>query len=122
VSVGVLYPTAEHAFHAQKFTDGSVISEIVRATSRVKAFQLAGEYKKNRRADWGEIKLRVMEEIIRAKISQHEEVLGALLNTGDQEIVEDSLSDFWGSGCDGFGQNQFGKLLMKIRRELKSSQ
>lgn len=47
--------------------------------------------------------------------------------TGDEELVEDSVQNsdpahrdaFWGNGPDGTGKNMLGKILMKIREELK---
>jgi predicted NAD-dependent protein-ADP-ribosyltransferase YbiA (DUF1768 family) len=43
----------------------------------------------------------------------------ALLSTKNEEIVEDNPNNsFWGNGKDGKGENQMGKILMKIRSEL----
>lgn len=41
----------------------------------------------------------------------------------DREIVEDSpIDSYWGCGADGLGKNMLGKLLMKLREELKNEQ
>ena len=43
-----------------------------------------------------------------------------LLDTGDRKLVEHMNWDsYWGDGGDGSGQNKLGKLLMKLREELR---
>ena len=84
------------------------------------AKQIAKTNKHLVRADWDEIKLKVMEELIRLKFDQHEFVRKMLLSTGDAELVEDSPKDsFWGRGPDWKGQNHLGRLWMKIRDEMQ---
>jgi N-glycosidase YbiA len=118
---GVLYPTAEHAYHAAKFEDKKVRDEIKNADSPLEAFQLAKKYKPVRKENWDEIKVNNLYEIIKEKTKQHDEVRNALLATGNEEIIEDNPhDDFWGNGQDGKGQNHTGKILMRIRSELKS--
>jgi ribA/ribD-fused uncharacterized protein len=69
---------------------------------------------------WNEdLRLGVMEEIIRAKLSQHPHIKKKLLQTGDKEIIENSKDDyFWGWGADQSGLNHHGKIWMKLRKEL----
>lgn len=77
------------------------------------------KYKAAKDPNWSKKKLSVMESILRAKLDQHQEVRDALIKSGDEEIAEDSPVDsFWGRGKDGHGENQLGKLWMKIRSEL----
>jgi ribA/ribD-fused uncharacterized protein len=117
---GVLYPTVEHAYHAQKFTDQAIVDEIMAAGSPLEAYSVAQRYKAARKQDWDEIKVSVLYELVREKVRQHSEVREALLATADEEIVEvNPNDDFWGNGKDGNGQNQMGKILMKIREELR---
>jgi ribA/ribD-fused uncharacterized protein len=80
---------------------------------------LANEtYKAAKDSDWGSKKVAVVEEILRAKLAQHLEAQEALRESGHEEIVEDSPTDyFWGEGADGSGQNVLGKLWMKLRDE-----
>lgn len=116
---GKLYPTAEHAYQAAKCTDPEGQEAIRNARSPLQAKTLANEtYKAVRYPDWTNKKLAVVEEILRTKLAQHPEAQEALRESGDEEIVEDSPTDyFWGAGADGTGQNMFGKLWMKIRDE-----
>lgn len=72
------------------------------------------------RPDWDQVKAQVMYECCLAKFLQHPELRKQLMETGDQELIEDSPVDYyWGCGKDGTGQNMLGKTLMKIREELK---
>ncbi len=59
-----------------------------------------------------------MFEIVRAKAQQHEDVRDMLMVTGNKKIVENSpVDNFWGCGQGGKGENQMGKILMKVRSE-----
>jgi ribA/ribD-fused uncharacterized protein len=71
------------------------------------------------REDWEEIRVSVMTDLVRQKFSLPG-LQRRLLATGDQEIVEGNTwgDVFWGV-CRGKGQNQMGKILMKIREELE---
>lgn len=119
---GKVYPTVEHAYHAQKFTDEQAKEAVRTAPSPLAAKELAsGKFKKLRIPNWQEIKLAVMEAVLRAKIEQHKEVCDFLLKTGDEEIIEESVTDrFWGVDAHGVGQNYTGKIFMKLREELRA--
>lgn len=77
------------------------------------------------RRDWEQVKDRIMEEIVRAKFSQNEELKEQLLATGDAQLVEGNRWNdrYWGVDIrSGVGENHLGKILMKVRSELKLSQ
>ena len=66
------------------------------------------------------MKLNVMYDAIRAKFTQHAELRQLLLDTQDAKIIEHTENDdYWGDGGDGKGKNMLGKILMKVREELK---
>lgn len=116
---GYEYPTAEHAFHAQKFHDVDLQSKIKNCKSPLSAYSLAKKLKSHRRKDWDNVKVDILTEIIRAKLAQNQDVKAALIATGKEEIIEiNPDDDFWGNGPDGNGQNHMGKILMRIREEL----
>jgi N-glycosidase YbiA len=116
---GITYPTLEHAFQAQKFSDEKTREEIRKASSPLVAFKI-GRSTPNIRKDWKVIKINIMYELLKSKVEQHEEVRRKLSETGDEEIIEENPNDsFWGAGIDGKGENHMGKLLMKVREELK---
>ncbi len=116
---GKLYPTSEHAYQAAKCTDDDGKEAIRQAHSPLQAKILANKtYSSARDPKWDKKKVEIMEKVLRAKLAQHEEVREVLGQTGTEDIVEDSPTDyFWGEGKDGSGQNQLGKLWMKIRNE-----
>ena len=77
------------------------------------------------RKDWEQVKDRIMEEIVRAKFSQNEELKEQLLATGDAQLVEGNRWNdrYWGVDIrSGVGENHLGKILMKVRSELRISQ
>lgn len=116
---GILYTTAEHAYHVQKFTDEEVKRQIRKSKSPMEAKAVAHLNRDKEVSNWDDIKVAVMEEIVMQKALQHQEVRDILLATGDEEIVEDSPDDyFWGIGKDGTGENQMGKIWMRVRLAL----
>jgi ribA/ribD-fused uncharacterized protein len=73
------------------------------------------------RADWERVKDEVMLAGLRAKFAQHAALRATLLGTGDAEIVEHTGKDrSWGDGGDGSGRNMLGRLLMRVRDELRA--
>lgn len=73
------------------------------------------------RSDWEDIKENVMYEVCLAKFTQNPELGQRLLDTGDAELIEgnDWGDKTWGM-VNGVGQNKLGKILMRIRKELKN--
>jgi N-glycosidase YbiA len=116
---GRTWATVEHAYQAQKCLDDKEYNEIHEAKTPRIARNLGQQVKM--RKDWDSVKYSVMEECVRAKFTQDEFIRKELLATGDEELIEDSPVDsYWGCGADGRGQNMLGKILMKIREELKN--
>ena len=119
---GTLWTTSEHAYQAAHFTDKKIIEAIRDARSAHDAMKLARANQDKKRADWKEIKLAVMEDIVRAKLAQHAYIQKKLLQTGTREIIENSPKDgFWGWGPNRDGHNHLGKIWMELREELESS-
>jgi ribA/ribD-fused uncharacterized protein len=119
---GRLWPTSEHAYQASHFfeTAPELAEKIAQARSAHDAYKLAKANADIRPAKWEDIKLGIMEEIVRAKLSQHYYIQQKLLQTGNVPIVEDSPKDsFWGWGSDRQGRNELGKLWMRLREELQ---
>ncbi|GAA5509351.1 NADAR domain-containing protein [Novipirellula caenicola] len=55
-----------------------------------------------------------------AKFTTHANLRDALLDTGDEELIENAPTDyFWGCGQLGGGQSMLGKLLMETRKALR---
>lgn len=118
---GKLWPTSEHAYHSEKFEDEAIKEEIRNTRSAHDAFRLSRTYENKYRKDWNGVRVGVMEDILRAKLEQHTYVKKKLLETGTREIIESSPKDaFWGWGPNKDGENQLGKLWMKLREEIKA--
>ncbi len=120
---GLLWPTTEHYYQAQKFEDAHYRARIRQDKHPSVAKGLGNSRKVPIRPDWDDIRVDVMRKAVRAKLAQHPEVAATLLSTGDALLVEHSPKDpFWTDGGDGSGQNSFGRLLMELRAELRASQ
>lgn len=116
---GLTYPTSEAAYQAQK-TLAADERERFTLFSPGKAKRAGG--KLTPRPDWDEVKLGLMEEIVRAKFAQNPDIAKRLLATGDRELVEGTLwhDTFWGIDLTtGEGENHLGRIMMNVRRELK---
>lgn len=73
------------------------------------------------RSDWENVKDDVMYEICKAKFSQNTELKKRLLSTGNEHLEEGNTwgDKIWGT-VNGIGENRLGKILMRIREELKN--
>lgn len=117
---GITYPTTEHAFQAAKTLD-------IEAREYISRLETAGQAKRSGRnvkirSDWEEVKLQVMYNICKLKFTKSN-FAQKLLSTREQELVEGNTWNdiFWGK-CNSRGQNNLGKILMKIREEIKNEQ
>ena len=114
--LGVEYPTVEHAYQAAKTEDSAWRENIRQAATPGQAKRLGSQAPM--RPEWHNVKLEVMENLVRRKF-QHPELKALLLATKNEELVEGNYwgDTFWGV-CRGKGENHLGKILMKIRSEL----
>lgn len=117
---GQTWPSTEHYYQAQRFTDPDLQEKIRAAKKSVIAKKLAQTHRNKARTDWPEVKDAVMERAVRCKFEQHAGLRELLLSTGDEDLAEAVLNDYyWGTGADGTGQNKLGLLLMRLRAELR---
>jgi ribA/ribD-fused uncharacterized protein len=124
---GVVYPTVEHAYQCARYTDEKIREEIRSQRSSVKTWETSSKYKHLQIPQFKdpEFKLTVMKEMMRAKVTQHEDVRTALLSTGDLPIVKHIVTGppgdgFWDDGVHGEGLNHTGKIWMEIREKLRT--
>lgn len=116
---GENWMTSEHAYQAAKFTDKKIIEKIKNAPSAMAAFTLGRKFISEYRQNWFQVRVSIMEEIARAKLNQYLDIKEKLLESGEREIIEASPEDaFWGWGPNKGGENQMGKIWMKLRDEL----
>ena len=118
---GYLYASLEEAFQSSLF-----LPDYPGIAERIKNSHSAHEAQKIMFANIDKVKysneeqVTIMEKLLRLKIEQNPYVLKKLLETKNYLIVEDSPKDnFWGWGINRDGQNQLGKLWMKLREELR---
>lgn len=117
---GYLWKTSEHYFQAQKFIDKDNFDRVKNALTPGKA-KFIGKTTNALRPDWEDIKDDIMKRVVLAKFTQHKDIRDVLLSTGDEEIVEDSPTDYyWGIGANGSGKNMLGKILMAVRDILRN--
>ena len=117
--LGAKYKSTEAAYQAQK-TDSGTIRIIFTTLSANFAKHLGMNIKLRDDVKWDDIKLQVMEDVNRLKFNQ-EPFKTQLLLTENLELVEGNNwgDTYWGV-CKGVGENHLGKILMKIREELKN--
>jgi len=113
---GIEYSTTEHAYQAAKTLD-------IERRKYISQLETPGQTKRagrnlKLRSDWEEVKLQVMYDICKLKFSKPN-FAEKLKSTGNQELVEGNTwnDTFWGR-CKGRGQNNLGKILMRIRSEI----
>lgn len=117
----LVFCNAEAAFQAQKVINEKDQYKFInlnasQARKLGKTVQL--------RKDWEEIKDNVMYEIVKRKFIINKELQQKLLETKEEELVEGNWwhDTYWGvDSKTGIGQNKLGKILMKVREEVKNN-
>lgn len=116
---GETYASVEHAYQAAKVTAPESRYLIRMQNTPGNAKRMARIY--SLRPEWVEIKLLVMEQLLRQKFDavRYPDMAAALISTGSADLIEGNVwgDTFWGV-CRGRGENHLGRLLMKIRAEL----
>ena len=124
---GVEYPSSEHAYISAKFEDPILKEQILNESKAGRAKRLGKKFEKEGylRSDWYQVNLSIMEEILRDKFSDPT-LRDLLLQTDGKHLYEGNWwhDNFYGhcicEKCETKKKNNnLGKLLMKIRSELK---
>lgn len=118
---GIKFPTTEHAYQAGKVEHDGLKLTISKQPTAGKAKRFTKKHKIPIRKDWDEVKFGIMEDVLRLKFSQPI-FQRLLLATGNRPIVEENTwnDTIWGvCHYTKQGDNHLGKLLMKIRDELR---
>lgn len=115
---GITYPSAEHAYQSAKTLDMDERRRIA-ALATPEAAKRAGRAVVYR-ADWEQVKFDVMERCVRDKFTRNADLTAKLLATGDAYLEEGNTwnDQVWGV-YQGKGENRLGKVLMKVRDELR---
>jgi ribA/ribD-fused uncharacterized protein len=113
------YPTSEHAYQAAKSLDPAERQKIALAATPAEAKRL-GRAVSPLRSDWETAKFDVMERCLRDKFTRHADLREKLIATGNAELIEGNTWNdrVWGV-YQGQGENHLGRILMKVRAELR---
>lgn len=113
-------PTVEHAYQASKAVNYEDFRKVCSAKSPGES-KRAGRSVKQILQKWDTVKFYAMEYYLTVKFSE-KPFTDLLLSTGDAELIEGNTwgDTIWGV-CNGKGENHLGKLLMKIREDLKNA-
>lgn len=119
---GEYFQTSEHAFQYLKFvkTNPEIAKRIKDAFSPNEARDIAQENRNLKLKDWSDVKYKNMEKVLLAKTEQNPVVKKKLLATKDHIIAEYCADEDteWGFDNNNNGQNNLGKIWMKIRSEI----
>lgn len=121
---GETFATSEHAYQAGKPRKPAVRKWLMEAPSpALLAMAAHGLYYWDVAPGWSTSKFDRMRAVLRAKFTQHPDLLELLLGTGEARLVEAATVDsevnrLWGE-VNGVGRNMLGKLLMELRAELR---
>lgn len=112
-----VWPTVEHAYQAGKVTTVDEATAILNAPTPGIAKRLGGRAKL--RPDWEELKFHLMLELLLLKFAPGTALADRLVWTRGCELVEGNTwgDTYWGV-CRGEGQNNLGRLLMHVRKQL----
>jgi len=120
--------TSEALYQCCRYPDAPDVQEMIACERSPMTAKMKGKkFRDLTRADWEQIRVRVMRWSLRVKLAQHQSTFGQLLlETGTKPIVEDSAKDqFWGAkaqnGTALTGVNVLGRLLMELREQWRSA-
>jgi ribA/ribD-fused uncharacterized protein len=127
---GKTWKTAEALFQAMRFTDDAIREEIRAQKSPMQAKMTAKKYADKMVVEpKSKEDLVNMDKVLRLKLEQHPHLKQALLETGEELIVEDITNRppggnhaFWGAALvegEWVGENNLGLLWMWLREELR---
>ena len=120
-----LYPTNEHFYQSQKANSEEVHDWILSAPNATLAMVMGRELEHNKylkdkymKKDWDKLKNPTMLLGLDLKF-RDPRLRKMLLDTGDAVLHENNPEDFYWGIADGTGKSMLGKLLMKVRGEIR---
>ena len=124
---GIIYPSVENFYVAMKIKEDQVIDhkfisvqdcqEMISKIKDPSTVKKLGKVLKVRK-DWDSVKLKIMEWAVNEKFKDPE-LEKMLIDTGNEELVEGNWwnDTYWGV-CNGVGENNLGKILMRVRDKI----
>ena len=122
------YISLEHAFNSTKNSDDdfkdlftmntdTYIGDLPNLAKKTGNKTNMKKMNKKLYEQWEENKLETMEGIMIDYFNQNKELKEKIINTGDKLLVYRDTDKFWGLDKNDTGENNHGKLLMKLRGE-----
>ena len=111
-SIGT-FTCVESAFQSQK--------DVTRSKEFLKLDGKQAKYlgrQVNLRPDWTDTKLELMYKIVKAKFVQHPDLAEKLIAIKEPIVETNYWKDYYWGVCYGVGENNLGKILMRVRDEL----
>lgn len=112
---GDTYPSVEHAFQASKTNSKEEREKLKNISSPLKAKVFGMQIKPDK--EWEKQKYNYMYSICLSKFKNNEDLKRRLLETNDLTLINSCNDTYWGISKD-VGENNLGKILMDIRKEL----
>ena len=117
---GIIWPSSEHYYQAQKFNDPVIKEQVRNAATPFLAAKMGRDPTLPMREDWDNVKDGIMLIVLRAKYSQYQVLKDLLLSTNKTHIYEHTKNDCYWADCeDRTGLNKLGEELMQVRQELQ---
>ena len=120
---GITYKCSEAAFQAQKYNSEGIKKEFAEYDGKQAKWHGGprGDHKltKEEVSSWNDRRISVMEEVVKAKFEQNQDLKKKLMETGNAMIYEGRAfrpDRFWGINLKTMeGQNHLGIILMNLR-------
>ena len=112
---GLIFDSSESLFQSMKCEDKNDVSRFV-GIDGYTAKKIGKKVKLIK--DWDELKVDLMYKVVKMKFEQNYDLKLMLLATKNEHLEEKNYwgDDFWGT-VNGYGRNELGKILMKVRQE-----
>ena len=116
------YPSVEHAFQAAKTLNIPYRKQIF-TSGRADRAKVLG-HRLTLRDDWEQVKIQVMYDCVKSKFTFNQPMFDMLIATGTAQLLEGNNwgDKFWGAvklKGEWVGGNYLGKILMKVRKEIR---
>ena len=117
-----IYPSVEHAYQAAKTQNIDLRKKIQNAS--VHEARKIGKNEITIPLTWDTDRLVVMKQLQKSKYTDNLNLKLKLLLTGNEEIIQGGTmpDKFWGQDDFGDGKNHNGKIIMKVREEIKTEE
>lgn len=114
----IYYKTVEHYYQSEKFDDINLKEKIINAKTPKEASIIGRDRNNPKKKNFD--KLKVMYEAVYEKFKQNKDIMYKLIETRDEIIIEKTIKEnYWGIGPNNDGENNFGKILMSVREQLR---